>query len=86
MRPWKSITKKWPGILSDPLFVAGVDLGQARDPTAEAVIELAASALHLRHLQRLPLGMPYPEVAMRIGATMQALPGASVLKFLWTSY
>ena len=65
--------------MSDPLFVAGVDLGQAEDPTAEAVIELAASALHLRHLQRLPLGMPYPEVAAQIGATMKALPAAGEL-------
>jgi hypothetical protein len=65
--------------LSDPLFVAGVDLGQAKDPTAEAVIELAAPALHLRHLQRLPLGMPYPEVATRIGATMKALPSPGEL-------
>ena len=69
----------------------GVDIGQKRDPTALAVVEVAArqkdiaslsadrsrasrgagssdGELHyfVRHLERLPLGTPYPEVARRI--------------------
>lgn len=59
--------------------VIGVDVGQRRDPTAIAVaeIELRASADSMRRprceahylvrfLGRLPLGTPYPEVALRI--------------------
>ncbi len=59
----------------------GVDLGQAQDPTAVAVLECAevlgawdavmyAHRKHvefrLRHLERLPLGTPYPTVAERV--------------------
>jgi hypothetical protein len=49
----------------------GVDLGQRRDPTAIAVVELEYRPVdedhHLvRALERLPLGMSYPKVAERI--------------------
>jgi hypothetical protein len=58
-----------------------VDLGQLRDYTAIAVLELMEMSggwdpvrggyrkglmLRLRHLERLPLGTPYPEVVQRI--------------------
>ena len=39
-------------------YVVGADIGQAHDPTALAVGELQAPEIHLRHLARLPLGMP----------------------------
>ena len=59
----------------------GVDLGQAKDFTALAVLECAEVLgawdaimydhrkhieLRLRHLERLPLGTPYPTVAERM--------------------
>lgn len=57
----------------------GIDVGQRRDPTAIAVVELerrprlkeevrASPSNHhmVRHLERLPLGTPYPKVAERI--------------------
>lgn len=48
----------------------GVDLGQRRDPTALAVVEREprGEAIHhaVRHLERLPLGTPYPRVAARV--------------------
>ena len=57
-------------------FVVGVDLGQARDYTAIAVAELVGGGdQHLRHLERLPLGTPYPAVVERIAALVRALPG-----------
>jgi hypothetical protein len=57
----------------------GVDIGQRRDPTAIAVVEAErrpnetrpgyTEVHHLaRHLERLPLGTPYPEVARRVAA------------------
>lgn len=55
----------------------GVDVGQRRDPTAIAVVEAERRAVerqraamhHLvRHLERLPLGTPYPQVAERVAA------------------
>jgi len=62
-------------------FLVGVDLGQCRDFTAIAVIGRAElkgardpatwaykneSVLQLRHLERVPLGTPYPEVVERV--------------------
>src|ERR1017187_5844455 len=62
-------------------FFVGVDLGQARDFTAIAVVERAelqgewAAAvwawrkevkLRLRFLERAPLGTPYPEIVERV--------------------
>jgi hypothetical protein len=62
-------------------YFVGVDLGQSRDFTAIAVVERAerkgawdpvmfswrkAVALHLRYLERIPLGTPYPEVVNRV--------------------
>ena len=60
--------------------VIGVDIGQRRDPTAIAVVEVELRPVALpeerlkseeshylvRFLGRLPLGTPYPEVAGRI--------------------
>ena len=62
-----------------PDFVVGVDLGQAQDPTAAVVAELAERDLHVRHLERLPLRTPYPDVVKRIAALMKALPGPGTL-------
>jgi hypothetical protein len=53
----------------------GVDIGQRRDPTAVCVAEVerrtvgGRQEVHfvVRHLDRLPLGTPYPEIARRLG-------------------
>lgn len=52
-----------------PDYLVGVDLGQTSDYTAICVIEMhttgegreAERTYHVRHLDRLPLGTPYPE-------------------------
>jgi hypothetical protein len=53
----------------------GVDIGQRRDPTAIAVVEQeerrGTETHHMvRHLERLPLGSPYPAVAQRVAAVV----------------
>jgi len=57
----------------------GVDLGQAQDPTAIAVAEMREPEIHVRHLERVPLGTPYPQVIERIAALMERLPVASLV-------
>ncbi len=69
-------------------FFTGLDLGQSCDYTAMAVVErteepgewdhVAFAArkiarLKLRHLERVPLGTPYPEVVSRVATVMEAL-------------
>jgi hypothetical protein len=74
-------------------YFVGLDLGQAQDYTALAVVEAVETKgewdaarycfgrnreLRLRHLERMPLGRPYPEMVaravevMRSGALAQA--------------
>ncbi len=61
------------------MFVIGADIGQARDPTALAVIETVADRVQVRHLERLPLGTLYPQVVSRIAAVVGSLPGADLV-------
>ena len=72
-------------------FFVGLDLGQTHDPTAVAVLERATTltgaidpvtfarasrtTLDVRHLERLPLGTPYPEVVRQVLARVTALQG-----------
>jgi len=56
------------------VVVVGVDIGQKHDPTAIAVVEhewrqnegREEDHWLVRHLERLPLGTPYPQVADRL--------------------
>ena len=65
----------------DSLFIVGADIGQAQDPTALAVVETASDGdvARIRHLERLPLGTPYPAVTRRIGQLTMALPDADLV-------
>jgi len=60
-------------------FIVGADIGQARDPTALAVIEAVAEEMQVRHLERLPLATPYPDVVRRIAEMVQKLSGAELV-------
>ncbi len=51
-------------------FTVGVDIGKSQDPTAIAVVEHRKPDLHLRHLERLPLGTPYPAVVAHVAALL----------------
>jgi hypothetical protein len=47
-------------------FYLGLDLGQRQDPSAVAVVEKQGENLLLRHVERAPLGTPYPKVVERM--------------------
>ena len=61
--------------------VVGVDIGQKRDPTAVAVVEhewrkrdgREEDHWLARHLERLPLGTPYPQVAVRLVEVVESV-------------
>jgi hypothetical protein len=60
----------------------GVDIGQRRDPTAIAVVEqkerrVTETHHMVRHLERLPLGSPYPAVAERVAAVVRGVHAAT---------
>ncbi len=61
------------------MMVIGADLGQAQDSTALAVAEVRTPEIHVRHLERLPLGTPYPKVVERIGDLVDKLPGTALV-------
>ena len=79
-------TNKIAKLVSSQFFV-GLDLGQAQDPSAVAVVERAElvgewdgaafaywreAELRLRHLERMELGMRYPEVERRVRRMMES--------------
>jgi hypothetical protein len=58
-------------------FLVGLDLGQAADYTALAVVHSVqtripdgqtVNGLHLRHLECYPLRTPYPEIVEKVAA------------------
>lgn len=74
-------------VVSEPVYFGGLDLGQVRDPSALAIVERVElqgewdavyfayrkrAVLRLRHLERIPLGTPYPEVEQRAREVMQS--------------
>ena len=80
-------------------YFAGVNLGQAADFTALAVVERMETsgewdpvqyawrkktALWLRHLERTPLGTPYPEVVERLAAIVRSEKMAGRCHWPWT--
>jgi hypothetical protein len=66
-------------ITKEPVFYIGVDLGQARDPTAIAIVRLDGADYQVGHLERLPLGTPYPAVIGNVRRLIDRLPGKACL-------
>jgi hypothetical protein len=62
------------------MFIVGLDLGQARDYTALAIIEKqeGGSAYQVRKLERTR-GTPYPDVVARTQEILGKLPGAKLV-------
>jgi hypothetical protein len=81
---------KDPAMVYEHRYVLGVDLGQAHDPTAVCVVERISGyrwttwkaekaehfrpLYHLRHLERLPLGTPYPEQIAYVASLLRREP------------
>src|SRR5947207_2289032 len=78
--------------MGDPTYVIGLDLGQSRDPTAIAVVrslprfgeasrdqflEDGTEQYQCGHLQRLPLGTPYPAIIGHVAGLLDRLPGGT---------
>jgi hypothetical protein len=66
-------------------FYVGLDLGQAADFTALAVLEAVSAeeverGLHLRHLERYPLRTPYTAVAEGVVALVEKLRDLTLLR------
>jgi len=57
-------------------FFIGEDLGQASDYTAIAVIDADTTGYKVRHLQRFPLGTPYPQMVDRTAQIKDQLSGS----------
>jgi len=53
-------------------MVLGLDLGQAADYTAIAIVEQEGERYEARHLERMSLGTPYPEVAAHVKALLES--------------
>lgn len=59
-------------------FYAGLDLGQAQDYSALAIVEKTQNApaeYHVRHMERFPLGTTYTDQVNRVGVVMRRIPG-----------
>ena len=61
------------------MLILACDIGQAHDPTAVVVVEVTVERFTVRHLERLPLGTPYPVVAERLGVIHDALPASRAI-------
>jgi hypothetical protein len=60
------------------MWVVGADIGQAQDPTAIAALEVS-EWLDLRHVERLPLGTPYPALVDRLVKLAAVLPNSELV-------
>ena len=66
--------------MADVDFFAGLDLGQARDYTALAILQRtreypgAEKRFAVRHLERFPLGTPYPEICRQLVSFFERPP------------
>ena len=61
------------------MIVIGADIGKTTDPTALAVVEATAKYDKVPHLDRLPLGTPYPLIADGIEKLARSVPGAPLV-------
>src|SRR4051794_17689719 len=55
-------------------WALGLDVGKTRDHAALAGIERVAAEFHLRHIERVPLGVKYPALVERVELVHDAVP------------
>jgi hypothetical protein len=72
------LMKPYPRQPELPCYFVGLDLGQAQDPTAVAVIERRGAGreavCHVPQLKRYPLGTPYPEIVGDVAGKLSRAP------------
>jgi hypothetical protein len=60
------------------MFVVGLDLGQAADPSALGILDVQGEGPHrtfdCRYLEQFPLGTSYPAIVRTVGALLQRAP------------
>lgn len=63
-----------PGYNSAPQYTLGLDLGKTKDYTALVILERHGegpeAVFHARHLERFPLGTPYPTIVKAVAAML----------------
>ncbi len=61
-----------------PKYTLGLDLGQTKDYTALVILERhgegAQAVFHARHLERFPLGTPYPAIVAAVADMLKQAP------------
>ena len=61
--------------------IIGIDIGKSTDPTAICVATPSRRkgqiSFQVRHLERIPLGLPYPEIFERIATVIESVAGRS---------
>ncbi len=61
-----------------PRYTVGLDLGQTKDYTALVILERHGDAeqavFHARHLERFPLGTPYPAIVAAVAGMLKQPP------------
>jgi hypothetical protein len=62
--------------MTDGRYFIGCDLGQSRDSTAIAIVQRVDKQHRCGHLERVPLGTPYPAIITRVSDLMRRLPSA----------
>jgi hypothetical protein len=61
-----------------PRYTVGLDLGQTKDYTALVILERhgegVQAVFHARHLERFPLGTPYPAIVAAVAGMLKQPP------------
>jgi len=73
------LTARKPSRRVGTYYFLGLDLGKVQDPAAIAIAEVPKPDIHIRHLERIPLGTPYPKVIERVTAIVEKLPSPDLI-------
>lgn len=89
------MSKYWLADSTPAEYIIGVDLGQAQDYTAICVLQrdtrrdttrqpaTSESVYQVRHLERLPLGTPYPQQVERVGQVLERVKHQQDFEHTW---
>jgi hypothetical protein len=61
------------------MWTIGPDIAQSRDPTAIVAAEATEDCFEVRHVERLPLGIPYPVIADRPADSGRPFPNKNYI-------